>query len=39
MPIVVVQKLNNKYFTTVQSCLYISVIIILNIKKQNLIKF
>ena len=38
MSIVVVKKLNKKYFTTIKENVYISVIIILSNKNPNLIK-
>ena len=37
--IVVVKELNKEYFTTIKSFVYISVIIILNIRNQNLVNF
>ena len=39
MFIVVVKKLNKEYFNNIKQFVYISVIIILIIKIQNLIKF
>ena len=39
MLIVVVKELHKEYFTTIKRFIYISVIIILNIENQKLIKF
>ena len=39
MSFVVVKELNKEYFTDIKNFVYISVIFLLNIKNQNLIKF
>ena len=38
MSIVAGKELNKEYFTSIKGCVYISAMIILNIKNKNLIK-